>query len=251
MTTTTERPRTEARGSVAAATRCLLRAHWPAVGWVFAVLVAAAALAVTVVALVSTPEYSIVAFARQVSVWFPFSLTISVLMSVINAYLAMGGTRRDLGRAAILTALGMSVVYAVGVVGVLQLERGVYALAGWEHEIRDEFQFFATSSQVGLLLSLHLVSAAAGQLCGLLAGIVYYRVGGWWGTLALPLTVGPIPLIEVILGADLPFLTGGPAAGTGGGGAVRVALAAVVLALVAAAFARILRTTPLRSSPAV
>ena len=45
-------------------------------------------------------------------------------------------------------------------------------------------------------------------LSGLLVGITYQRAGGWWGTLALPLTVGPILVVSALFAQDAgPFST--------------------------------------------
>jgi hypothetical protein len=237
--------------SAAATYRGMVRAHWSAARWAFALLVGSAAVTIAVLAAVRTPEYSIVAFGRQGAIWFPFSVAIAVILGFVNVHVAMGQTRRALGRASVLAALTMAGVYAIGFVGILQAERAVYAVAGWQHEVLDDFTSALDTSQVGQLLALYLVSAASGQLCGLLCGVVYYRYGAFWGTLALPLTVGPVFLVQLGMGVDVPFLPGDLAVGTGGGGALRVAACAVVLALAALAFSRILRTTPIRTAPIV
>ena len=237
--------------SVATTVRGLMRGQLRIAGWALVVVAVAAALTLTVLAVVRPPDYSVVGFARQGFIWFPFSLAIAVAVGQVNVQIGMGRTRRTLGRAAVLTALGMSAVYAVGAVGLIQLERAVYAALGWEHRILDDLVLADDSTQVGALLAAYVVAAASGQLCGLLCGLVYYRSGGWWGTLTLPLTVGPIILVQVVLGADLPFLGGGLEAGTTGGTLARTGIVVAVLALVALAFTRVLRGTQVRTAPLV
>ncbi len=237
--------------SVATACRGLLRGQWSVGRWAFPVIAVAAAIAIVVWASIGEPTKSIVGFSRQGMVWFPFSLSIAIAAGQVNVHVAMGRTRRALGRAAVLVALAMSVVYALGLVVLVQVERGVYAVAGWHHVISDGMTFASDTSQVGLLFGEYLVTTAVAQLCGLLCGITYYRYGGWVGTLSLPLTVSPVLLVLAGMGAEASFLSGDLAVGTVGGGAVRAAVAVVVMAAVIVAFQRILRGTPLRTAPLI
>lgn len=237
--------------SAAATARGMLRSQWSVARWALLTLVVVATVAVALLASFGTPSTSVVGFARQGVIWFPFSMAIAVIVGFVNVHVAMGQTRQALGRASVVVAVAMSVMYAVAVVGLIQVERAVYAAAGWQHVIVDDLAFVSDSSQVGLLLGEYLVAAAAGQLCGLLCGIVYYRWGGLRGTLALPLTVGPVVLVQAGMSADVSFLTGDLAVGTAGGGALRGAVAVAVLAVVAVAFQWVLRTTPIRNAPLV
>lgn len=231
--------------------RGMLRTHWTVARWALGIVAVVAAGAVVVVANVGTPENSMVGFARQGLIWFPFSMALIVIVGYVNVHVAMGQTRRALARASVLAALTLSVAYALAIVAMLQLERGVYALEGWHHVVLDESAFVRDTSQVGLLLLQYLLAAAAGHLCGLLCGIVYYRVGGWWGTLALPLTVGPIAAVQAVMAVDVPFLTGALATDAVGGALIRGTVSAAILAVVVLAFVRILRTTPIRTAPLV
>lgn len=233
---------------VAVVCRGLLRGHWSVGRWAFPVIAVAATLVIVVWAAIGTPTTSIVGFSRQGMMWFPFSLSIAIAVGQVNVHVAMGRTRRTLGRAAVLAALVMSVVYAVGLVVLMQVERGVYAVAGWQHVIVDQLTFVSDTSQVGLLVGEYLVTTATAQLSGLLCGITYYRFGGWVGTLSLPLTVGPVLLVLAGVSADVPFLSGDLAVGTVGGGALRAVVVVVVLAAVVVAFQRILRSTPVRTA---
>ena len=120
--TTRTTPATRMRdGSVATAFRGLFRGQLTIALWALLVIVVAAALTIGVLAVARPPDYSIVGFARQGVIWFPFSLAIAVAVGQLNVQVGMGRTRRAFGRAALLAALAMSVVYAVGVVGLIEL----------------------------------------------------------------------------------------------------------------------------------
>jgi hypothetical protein len=251
MTTVALDADTRAISPVNATYRCIMRTHLRLALWALAFVLVAATMAIVALDRFGTVQNSVVGFARQGLIWFPFSLAIMVAVGYVNVHVAMGLTRRALGVASVLAALSTSAVYAVGVVGLIQLERAVFAGMGWRHVIIDELAFVHDTSQIGLLLGENFIAASAGQLCGLLCGIVYYRVGGWWGTLALPLTVGPVILVQSGMSADVPWLTGDLAVGTAGGGLVRAAVCVVLLAVVAAAYHLVLRSTPLRTAPLV
>lgn len=229
--------------------RCIMRTHLRLAAWALGIVLVAATVVIVAIDRFGTVQSSVVGFARQGVIWFPFSLAIMLAVGYVNVHVAMGLTRRALSRASVLAVLSTSAVYAVGVVGLIQLERAVFAAMGWQHVIIDDLAF--DTSQVGLLLGEYVIAAAAGQLCGLLCGIVYYRVGGLWGTLALPLTVGPVILVPSGMGADVAWLTGDLAVGTAGGGLIRAAVCVVLLAGVAAAYHLVLRSTPLRTAPLV
>lgn len=58
---------------------------------------------------------------------------------------------------------------------------------------------------------VHVAGAAFGLFCylvavvvsGLLVGATYYRLGGWLGTLALPVTIAPLLLAPAALGPEV------------------------------------------------
>lgn len=232
--------------------RWLLRVNLRSGVGALIVLAAAGVVGIVAIDRIGTVTNSVIGFARQGVIWFPFSLAIILGIAHLPVHVQMGLTRRVLGTVTVLVALTMSAFYALTVVGLIQLERWVFHLAGWPHVFVDDLTFVRDTSQVGLLLGEYFVAAAAGQLCGLLCGLVYYRVGGWWGTLALPLTVGPVILVQAGMSADVAFLdevTLGPA--TAGGSLLRVVIAALVLALVVIGYRTVLRSTPIRTAPVV
>jgi len=248
--TQTDPPVRTVAGPVRGTYRMLLLSNLRPARWALGLIVVIAAIVIAAIARFGEVETSVVAFVRQGVIWFPFSLALVLVITHLPVHVAMGLTRRSLGRATLLVTLTTSALYAVAVVALLQLERAVYHLAGWAHRLPDDFVLAADGSQVGLLLGEYFVVAAAGQLCGLFCGVVYYRLGGWWGTLALPLTVGPVFLV-IGLGGDLAGLPENLAAGTVGGSLVRGALLAGVLAAVALGYRAVLRTTPIQSVPLV
>ena len=179
--------------------RWLMRQHLTRAAWAVAILVIAGTVGAVLVDRLGTVEISIVQFGRQGFIWFPFSIAIMTATSFINVHVAAGMTRRALGRATLITGLVMAAFYTVVMTAALQIERAVFGARGWAQQIVDEAAVFTDTSQVGwILVDLGLVFTAA-QLCGLLVGVVYYRAGGLWGTLALPLTVGPVLVMTPIL----------------------------------------------------
>ena len=85
-----------------------------------------------------------------------------------------------------------------------------------------------------MLVSTTLLFVVA-YVSGLLVGMTYQRVGGWWGTLALPLTAGPVLLVFALFAQDAgPFST---SAWFGGDQPLLVASAATLLIAGAMAFA--------------
>lgn len=183
--------------------RWLMRQHLTVAAWAVAILVIAATAGTALVDRFWTVELSVVQFARQGFIWFPFSIAIITTTSFINVHVAAGMTRRALGRATLVTGLVMAAFYTVVMTVALQIERAAYEARGWPQQIVDDMPVFDDTSQVGwILVDLGLVFTAA-QLCGLLVGIVYYRAGGWWGTIALPLTVGPILVMTPLLSTPL------------------------------------------------
>lgn len=183
--------------------RWLMRQHLTVAAWSVVILAIAAIGGTLLVDHFWTVEISVVQFARQAFIWFPFSIAIITTTSFINVHVAAGMTRRALGRASLVTGLVMAAFYTVVMTVALQIERVAYDARGWPHTIVDDMPVFRDTSQIGwILVDLGLVFTAA-QVCGLLVGIVYYRAGGWWGTLALPFTVGPILLMTPLLTTSL------------------------------------------------
>lgn len=234
---TPRRPPTTPPSPTLHAARWLLRQHLSLAAWAVGVFVVVVVTVVVLVDRYGNVETSIVQFARQGSIWFPFSTTIGVLVAYLNVHVAAGMTRRSLGRASLVAALTMAAFYTVVMTVALQVERAVYGSRDWAQQLTDEAPVFSDTSQVGwILVDLGLVFAAA-QLCGLLVAITYYRFGGWWGTLTLPLTVGPVFGVTPLLTTSLldPLSE-----------AARVPIAVGLLVAVAAAYLALLHRVAIR-----
>ena len=105
------------------------------------------------------------------------------------------------------------------------------------------------ASAFTLLVSSVMLFLVA-YVSGLLVAISYQRGGGWWGTLALPLTAGPILLVSALFAQDAgPFST---SEWFGGERPLLLASAAtlVIAAVMAVAFDRLTRgaSVPNRTS---
>lgn len=221
--------------------------------WFWAVILVGVILATVLVASLGTVEASIVQYARQGTLWFPFSMMVLTITSSLTPHVAAGMTRRSFAAASAVVGLVLAVAYAAILVGLLQIERVVYAAAGWPQTLTDTgLDLTSSASDIGPLLISLTATGAAATASGLLVGIVYYRAGGWWGTLALPLTVGPIfvagllassalgPIALPVVGED-----GVWAVGSATGLALRAAACAAVIAIALAVFGRLTRGAPL------
>ncbi|WP_448071616.1 hypothetical protein [Georgenia yuyongxinii] len=224
-------------------TRWLMRVQLTATAWTIAliVLVALAAYAVAQTRGIE-PRVSIIQFIRYPGVWFGFSFAIVTAHTHIGLHVASGLTRRSFVVATVVVGLVAALVWAVvGALG-LELEGVVYAAQGWPQvageggaELDPAAGFAATAAPFAL-------SFATGQLSGLVVGMAYYRLGGWWGTLALPLTVAPIFVVGIggledgqMSLVDLDVAT--PVAAT---------LGVLVLAVTAGAYFLMVRNVPIR-----
>lgn len=187
-------------------------------------------------------DAAVTLYARQGALWFPFSMAILLVAAQLRVHVAAGRTRRTFARASLPVAVGTGVAYAV----VLQLlalaERTVHDAAGWGWRVMDPM-LADESSPAGLLLAELVVLLVAGNVSGLLVGVVYQRARGWWGTLWLPLTVGPLVGVALLLeGAG-----GAPhVARTWSAAALPLLGGVALVALMAAAYAAVVRTVAIR-----
>src|SRR5690625_394856 len=163
---------------------------WP---WALAVVLIAATIAL--IDAVGTVNVSIVQFVRSgVLVWFLFALGISVASGGIGPHVANGMTRRSFTLGSIVAGLAAAILHALTAAGLVLLEGRLYARMGWDHDAApgEEYVPGVWERGVGPLLLDHTLVTVAGLAAGLLVGMTYYRFGGWWGTVALPLTLLPI-----------------------------------------------------------
>jgi len=228
--------------------RWLLRTLVYLAAWFWAIAIVVVTVVTVVVANVGEPHVSILAFARQGAIWFPFSIFIIVAATYFPIHVATGLTRRSLAQGAILTAVVGAVIYGTVFSVLLLVERAIYDAAGWRWLFFDDMSADAPPSTFipGLLLTF-LVA----YLSGLLVGIAYQRGRGLWGTVTLPLTAGPILLVSGLFAADAgPIATESWFGGRGLSTPIAVIAALVIAAVMAFAFDRLVRgaSVPVRTS---
>jgi hypothetical protein len=250
MTTTTLAPAVRRRRTpVARTTRHLLAMLLFLAAWFWGLAIVVVSLVLVMIDRFGEVENSVLQFVRQGGIWFPFSLAVIIATTYLPIHVAAGMTRRAFATAALLAAAVTVAVYAGAMTLLLQAERAVFSAAGWPHTMSD-VGFSATSGDVGRILGDYLLTFGCGVVSGLLVGIVYYRAGGWWGTLALPLTVGPLLLVTGLLYGDAgPFDLTWLGERFDAGDAdvlVRGAVCVLVLVVQATAFHRLTRSVALR-----
>lgn len=147
-------------------------------------------------------ELSGFAMSHHGLLWFPFSIAIMLTVTYLPLHVANGMTRGSFIKAALLCNVLIGVLNAAfSMVGLL-IERGVYHRVGWFHGSTNTDGVEVLDGGVltyGLGLALLYVS---GMLSGLLVGVAYYRAGGWWGTIALPLALLPLAVTSLVGLAD-------------------------------------------------
>ncbi|MBD7919987.1 hypothetical protein H9657_17080 [Cellulomonas sp. Sa3CUA2] len=158
-------------------------------------------------AVAGATDVSIAIYARQAATWFPFSLAIMLVAAYLRVHVAAGMTRRSFVRAALVVEVGAGLAYAAVLTALVLAERAVHDALGWDSVI-TEVQVSDASSPVWALFLDQAVPFVLGNLSGLLVGVVYLRGGAWWGTLTLPLTVGPLAVSMYLGGARLMELPG-------------------------------------------
>lgn len=233
------------RGPVARTTRSLLTWFTPIAAIYWAILLVVVVAVPFVVDAVGQVEMSIVAFARQSGIWFPFSVLIGVAATFPAVHVANGMTRRSYVRGALAAATVLALAFSVLMALALGAERAWYHAMGWGWRLQDGG--FAPSGALEVLVS-YLVVYLVAYLSGLLVGTVYGAAGGWWGTLTLPLTAGPIILVVILVDNRhdwVPFSSLFGEAPDGGTPLALVVTVAVVLALaLATAFGLIATRRP-------
>lgn len=195
---------------------------------------------VVVVAVVAVPlvvdrfgdvEVSIVWLARQSGVWFPFSVLIGVAATYPAVHVASGMTRRAYVRGALLAAVVLGSAFALVMTLLLGAERAWYGAMGWGWRLQDGW--FAPDEGFGTVLLAYVATFVVANLSGMLVGTVYGAAGGWWGTLTLPLTVGPIVVVIALVDAGASWF---PLPGALGAQAALAVVAVLLAAALAVAF---------------
>ncbi|MFD1504218.1 hypothetical protein FE374_06070 [Georgenia yuyongxinii] len=225
------------------AARWLLRAQVTIVAWLWITMAVVGAVVITLLNRFAAVELSIFQFSRHGALWTGFALAIILVTGTLAVHVANGLTRRAFFRATVAMAVVVGVAYAVLAAVGLQIEGAVYQANGWSHSAGlDDGSFDPGAGFVTTFPALAL-SFVAGQLSGLLVGMGYYRLGGWWGTLALPLTLAPIYLVGSRSLDTGQFLLLGP---LNLSALVTAVVSVSVLALAALAYYLLVRDVPIR-----
>jgi hypothetical protein len=196
MTTTGTRPPATVSPAVRTG-RAFLRIQLRLAVWLWAIVAAAWVVITFVLDRAGGVEGSTWDTVDQGPRWFLFAMALIMVGGYLPAHVANGMTRRSfttaLGAAMAVTSVGYAALWTLG----WAVERAVFTARGWPTASRAEH--LAGSDGPLVLLGLEgLVVFAIYAASGMLVGAVYYRAGAWWGTLTLPLTVGPVLLAEVL-----------------------------------------------------
>lgn len=227
------------------ATRWQLRLLLTHVLGIWAVGVVLLVVVVAVASQLGEMTVSAMGSAIHPLVWWPFVIAIIMSSAHLPVNLAHGMTRRTCTRAMLATSLCISLLNAVLAMVALLVERAVYDRMGWTPALSaGNVTGSLDGGELGFAAGLALVFVAA-MISGLLVGVVYYRVGGWWGTLALPLTLLPVLTTSVLALREDQWrpisltIAGDAPAGE--------AMAVLLLIASALAFALLVRRLPVRS----
>ncbi len=240
--------RTPARSTVGATATWLLTMHLYLAGWFWVIVTVVAAGALVVIDQMGTPQNSILAFARQGAIWFPFAVFIAITAAYLPVHVAAGLTRRSLALGSIVAAVGTALVNGIVFGALLLAERAIFRALGWRWQILDDT--VPSPVNAGAFVVTTTLMFLAAYVSGLLVCLAYQRMGGWWATLALPLTAGPIFLVAALVAPHAgPFATVGWL-GDGQPFLVGAVLALLVVAVMAFAFDRLARgaSVPARTS---
>ena len=131
------------------------------------IVITAALVVINVVGEVNT---SVVAFARQGAVWFPFSVLIAITAAYLPVHVAAGLTRRSsLVRLADRRAPArLSCTGACSPV-LLLVERAVFGAFGWQWRILDDISYTSSGDRAGA--RQHHAASSSSPTCP----------ACWWG----------------------------------------------------------------------
>lgn len=165
---------------------------------VWAIFLVGIVAAIVIVDRLGTVDLSIVQFVRNGPLfWFVFALAIIVPTSYLTPHVANGLTRRAFTVGSLVAVATNALLHALTTAVVLFLEGAFYAAMGWEHDTAGEGEFVPGlwEQGFGVVLLDHSLGTLAGGVSGLLLGICFYRLGGLFGTLLIPLAIGPLLLV--------------------------------------------------------
>lgn len=130
--------------------------------------------------------------------YFPLALGIMLTPTFLPAYVAHGVTRRSFAVGAAAAVLLIAAVMAVLEAAGYLIEDGVYRLAGADQEFTTP-HLFDSGAQAWVVVPEVWIVVAANVAAGWLIGSAYYR-WSWFGpTLALPLLLAPMLVVEALM----------------------------------------------------
>jgi hypothetical protein len=264
--TTTSPTRREMRTATSLALREMLRVARP-LWWIGGVLALLGLVAAPVAGIVtSTTDSYLLGHASRWELagtpvlWILFVTGILVTPALLPLLVAHGLTRRSVALAG--TVAGAIVAASAGLymaAGFL-VERAWHGAAGFSHEV-TRGHLFDSAFQVHLVFAQYALAGAVFLASGWLVGSAYYRLGGWRGTLLLPVTAGlPLLATEFLLTSRERMWTAWEPVARDGSGAVgdtgtpvaltpwlAVLLGVAVLVACLLAVRALTRTIPLRT----
>jgi len=189
-----------------------------------------------------------VAFSHHGALWFPFSIAIILSVTYLPIHVANGMTRRSFTQAALLVNVAVGALNGVIATLALLVEREIYDSLGWVHGGSDGAGIPVFNGGVLTYGFGLVVLFTAGQIAGSLVGISYYRLGGWLGTIALPLSLLPLAAVGFLgLGRGVQWNPWGWTADIAPWG---TALAIAILVAAAGVFHLLVRDVPIDSKKA-
>lgn len=177
--------------------RLVLRGQLAIWGWFWLTLAVVATGIVTVTVRVAEVQHSIWNYLGAAPRWFGFTMVLLLVSAFLGPLVAQGLTRRAVVAVvavdAVVTAVVLTACWTLG----HAVETVVFRAQGWPTLVVDHL--YTDGAQLGLVVLETLPTLLTYGASGALVGAVYYRAGGWWGTLALPLTLAPVVLTEALL----------------------------------------------------
>lgn len=237
--TTTVTPSRALPAPTLRALRWLLPTYGTLAAWFAGVILVLWGGALVVATQFGPVTVSLAQFSRQGSTWFPFSVAITILVGYHAVHVAAGLTRRSLVAATLTASVVMAVLMGVLAVVLFAGERLLYEANGWEQRVVDNGWFPAAVDDLPAIFVWQVLLVLTSQVSGLLVAVTYLRGGPWRGTIALPLTAGPVAGLMWLLarGVELEWLTVG----------VRAAVTVAVALALATAYLLLVRGLQLRT----
>lgn len=174
----------------------LLRINLMRAAWFFALALVGITAILLTISRFAEPQMSAVQFAYHAMLWYQFAMMVTVFVGYATVHVAHGMTRRSFIRGSLLAAGGIALGYALVITLMLLVERWLYARLGWYHGLSNIDAEVLDRGLWPYAWGAVLVFVV-GNLSALLVAAAYYRFGGWWGTVLLPLTLAPLLLVSV------------------------------------------------------